>query len=74
MPTFEERRQARAGWPIRKVTLADEALTDARDTSTVDERLALVRALTLRQWAFAGREVPTYTRAEMPGKVLRGAR
>jgi hypothetical protein len=72
--TFEERRRARAGWPIRKVGLRDEELTDPRDTSTVDQRLALVWTLTMQQWAFAALEIPTYTRAEMPGRVLRGRR
>ncbi len=72
--TFEERRKARAAWPIRKVALGDEELTDPRDTSTVDERIAMVWTLTKQQWAFAGREIPTYTRAEMPGRIIRGRR
>jgi hypothetical protein len=72
--SFEERKRARAAWPIRKVGLRDEELTDARDTSTVDERIALVWTLTRRQWAFSGRPIPTYTRAEMPGSVLRRPR
>jgi hypothetical protein len=69
--TFEERRAARAAWPIRKVALGEEDLTDPLDTSTVDERIALVRVLTLQQWAFAGLEIPTYSRAEMPGRIIR---
>ncbi len=72
--TFEERRLARAAWPIRRVAIEDEELTDPRDTSTVDERIALVATLTRQQWAFAGLEVPTYTRAEMPGRLVRGPR
>lgn len=72
MSTFEERRQARGFWPIRRVALAEEELTDPRDTSTVDERIALVWTLTRQQWAFAGLEMPTYSRAEMPGKLVRG--
>jgi hypothetical protein len=72
--TFEERRAARAGWPIRKVGLRDEELTDPRDAATVDERMARVWILTRQQWAFAGREIPTYTRAEMPGRLIRGRR
>jgi hypothetical protein len=72
--SFEERRRARAGWPIRKVALRDEELTDARDSSTVDERIALVWTLTCRQWAFSGRPMPSYSRATMPGSVLRRGR
>ena len=59
---------------MRKTALRDEALTDSRDTSTVDQRLALVATLTRQQWAFAGLELPVYTRAEMPGRVIRPKR
>ncbi len=69
--SFDERRRARANWPVRKVALREETLTDARDTASVDEHLALVWTLTRRQWAFSGRAMPEYTRANMPGKVLR---
>jgi hypothetical protein len=69
--SFEERRRARAAWPVRRIALRDEPLTDSRDTSTVDERLALVWSLTRQQWAFAGRDIPAYTRAEMPGRIVR---
>jgi hypothetical protein len=72
--TFEERRRARANWPVRKLALLDEQLTDARDLSTVDERIALVWTLTRRQWAFSGRHMPKYDRASMPGRVLRRER
>ena len=69
--TFEERAKARATWPVRVVPLGEEAATDARDTTTADERLRLVAVLTREQWAFSGREIPTYPRADMPGCVLR---
>jgi len=72
--SFEERKRARAAWPIRRVGLRDEPLTDARDNSTVDERIALVWTLTRRQWAFSGRAVPTYARSEMPGSIVRDRR
>lgn len=54
--------------------MRDEELTDPRITSSVDERLAMVATLTRQQWAFAGLEVPTYTRAEMPGRMVRRGR
>jgi hypothetical protein len=72
--TFDERRRARASWPIRKVRLEEEELTDPRDTSTVDERLAMVWVLTRQQWAFAGLEIPRYSRDQMPGRLVRTAR
>lgn len=71
MSSPEERRLARATWPIRAFRLGEEPLVDDRDTTTVDERLALVWVLTREQWAFAGLPLPGYTRAEMPGTVLR---
>lgn len=58
-------------WPIRAVPLTAEPLTDPRDASTVDERLALVAKLTAEQWRMAGLELPTYARHEMPGRVFR---
>jgi len=71
MGSFEERRAARAAWPIRAVRLGDEALVDERDPTTPDERLAMVWTLTREQWALAGLRHPDYTRAEMPGNVVR---
>ncbi len=71
MSTFEERRRARAGWPIRRATLADEPLTDERIPESADERVAMVAVLTRAQWAMSGKELPRYSRAEMPGRVVR---
>lgn len=59
---------------MRVVPLGDEPLSDPSDTSTVDERLAWVAQLTREQWAFGNLELPTYTRAEMPGRMFRRAR
>lgn len=72
MSTFEERRRARQSWPIRTFALGAEPLVDPRDRSSADERLALVWALTREQWLLAGLPFPEYSRAEMPGRVLRG--
>jgi hypothetical protein len=67
----ELRRLARANWPIRKVALEDEGGDDPRDVSTVDERVALVWQLTREAWSLQGREMPSYRRAETPGRILR---
>ena len=69
--TFEERRALRAAWPVRKVALHDEGRVDERDTTTADERLALVATLTREQWALSGRPIPEYERHEMPGRIIR---
>jgi len=71
MSSFEERAAARAVWPVRIVPLSEEGRTDLRDTSTVDERLAMVAVLTRQLWKFAGRQAPTYSRHDMPGRACR---
>ena len=77
--TFDERRRARAAWPIRRVTLWDEALTDEtltdeRIPEDPDARVAMVVILTRAQWPLSGAELPRYTRAEIPGRIIRPAR
>lgn len=74
MSSFEDRARARALWPVRALALGTEELTDPRDTSMVDERLALVATLTREQWRLSGREIPTYSRSEAPGRIVRGGR
>jgi hypothetical protein len=56
---------------VRVVRPGEEELVDTRDTSSVDERVALVRRLTREQWALAGLAIPDYPRAEAPGRVIR---
>ena len=65
----DERRRARAAWPVRKFRLGEEPADDMAGT-TVEERVAMVWQLTLDAWAAAGREIPTYRRSEMPVRVL----
>ena len=65
----EQRRRARAAWPVRKFCLGEEPADDLAGT-TVEERVAMVWQLTLDAWAAAGREIPTYRRSEMPVRVL----
>ena len=72
MSTFEERARLRADWAIRVIPLGSEELTDPRDTSTIDERIALVDTLTREQWRLAKLEIPSYGRAAMPGRLTRG--
>ena len=74
MSTFDERRRARASWPIRRVTLQDEALTDERIPEDPDARVAMVAILTRAQWPLSGAELPRYTRAEIPSRIIRPAR
>ena len=65
----EQRRRARAAWPVRKFRLGEEPADDMAGT-TVEERVEMVWQLTLDAWSSAGREIPTYRRSEMPVRVL----
>jgi hypothetical protein len=56
------------------VPLGEEELVDPRDTSTIDERLALVWRLTREQWALRGEPIPEYDRRHAPGRVIRPSR
>lgn len=69
--SLEDRRRTRAAWPVRKFRLGEEPTVDERDSTTVDERVAMVWKLTCEQWALGDREWPDYRRSEMPGKILR---
>lgn len=66
----KQRAQARAGWSVRKFTLATEE-TDDLSALTPSERIALVWRLTQDAWAFKAEPMPTYSRHDIPGKVIR---
>ncbi len=73
MRTMNERARARSQWPGKVLRLEDEdggALAPAGTSPA--ELVASVWSLTLDAWALSGRPLPTYTRAEMPGRVVRG--
>jgi hypothetical protein len=73
MQDAEDDREARARarrqtWTGRLTTLGDDRPPEGR---TIEERLALVAELSLRAWTLSGRPMPSYGRADMPGRVLR---
>ncbi len=51
---------------IRVVPLDSAEAGDPRTGGTVEERLAVVAALSAEGWRLAGRSLPSYTRAEIP--------
>ena len=71
MSTREERAQRRAAWPIRRFKLGDEPSDDLRETTTADDRLAMMWPLALDAWASMGKPLPEYTRETMPGRIVR---
>lgn len=66
------RASARALWPGSKTTLesacGDE---DLSDSTTVEQRLGMMWELAQGAWALTGSPMPSYSRAEMPGRVVR---
>lgn len=74
-PAESDRRRraaARRSWPVAVYRLGEEPGEDLSATTTAEERLAMVWPLTLEAWRLAGRELPSYERAEMPVRVIRG--
>lgn len=65
-PTADERRRA-----VRIFRLGDEPSDDLSDTTTAEERLAMLWELSGRAWALTGRPFASYRREEMPGRVIR---
>jgi hypothetical protein len=59
-------RAGRSTWPVRRFELGHEPPDDLSATTTPEERLEMVWTLTLESWALSGREIPAYTRAEIP--------
>lgn len=55
---------------VRVFRLGQEPRDDLRDSTTVEERLEMLRQLTERAWALTGRPFPSYTRANMPVRIV----
>jgi hypothetical protein len=66
-----QRRANAAEWPLRSYALTEEPLHDPFDRSTVDERIATMWPLTREAWAVAGKAIPSYLRAAIPGFITR---
>jgi hypothetical protein len=65
------RASARAQWPGGKARLGEEDASAAPRDASPSELFAMVWRLTMDAWAMTGQPLPTYTRAEMPGRVSR---
>ena len=64
------RALARAGWSIRRRDLAEEG-TEPVDERSPGELVASVWAITLDAWASTGKPLPSYARADTPGRMIR---
>ena len=66
------RARARASWPGLKTTLAEApGAEDLSASTTPEQRLAMMWELTLGAWSLTGLPLPDYTRATMPGRLVR---
>ena len=57
--------------PVRVYRLGAEPRDDLSDTTTVSQRLEILRELTERAWRLTGRPFPTYKRHDIPVRVTR---
>ena len=73
MNMADEAFEARAA--RRRATWKGELRTHHRagqlEETTVEERIGVMRELAEAGWALLGAPLPTYTRADMPGRVIR---
>jgi hypothetical protein len=67
----EARRRARASWPIARYRLGEEPSDDLSEVTTPAERIAMMWPLAEAAWRLAGRALPSYDRANLPGQLWR---
>jgi hypothetical protein len=70
-PDRAARALRRASWPGAVTTLDDQTDAALVPDATPARRIAMVWQITLDVWAASGRPLPSYTRAEMPGRLIR---
>ena len=58
---------------MARTNLADQPEHDLTALSA-SERIAMVWQLTLDAWATSGKELPSYERSQMPGRLVRRGR
>ncbi len=59
----------RASWPVRVYRLGGEPPDDLSATTTPEQRLAMMEALTLEAFALSGQPPAVYSRAQTPVAV-----
>jgi hypothetical protein len=57
--------------PVRIFRLGEEPPDDLRETTTAAQRLEILRELTKRAWTLSGRPFPSYSRRQIPIRVVR---
>jgi hypothetical protein len=67
----DERRAARAHWPIVRRALSDDPSDDLSAETTPVERIAMMWTLAESAWKVAGLPLPTYDRRSIPARLFR---
>ncbi len=62
-------RTDRSRLTARVVPLRSDEASDARVGGTAEERITLLRELSLRMWELSKRPLPSYSRSTMPAKL-----
>lgn len=57
---------------MRRFALGAEPSEYIGDQTSAEERLAMMGELALEAWSLSGRTLPSYERASVPGRVVRG--
>lgn len=70
MSAHDDRLRSR-GVPVRVFRLGEEPDEDLASSTTAEERLDMVAELSRRMWELTGREVPSYSRATIPMRLVR---
>jgi hypothetical protein len=60
------RAAARSAWPVRRYRLGDEPADDLSDSTTPEERLAMMWPLAVEAWSLTGRPFPDFARGDAP--------
>jgi hypothetical protein len=65
------RARKRQSWPVVITTLHDQPTDDLSASTTLEERIAMMRPLALTAWRVAGLPLPRYRRSRIPIRILR---
>lgn len=66
------RRRRQESLVIRRHALGQEPSEDISATTTAEERLSMMWPLAVRAWSLTGRPFPSYTRENIPSRIIRG--
>lgn len=56
--------------PVRIFRLGEEPPDDLREATTAAQRLDILRELTRRAWSLSGRPFPSYSRRQIPVRIV----